>query len=155
MFENENFRCKEFQILSTRLKHESSPFIYSNKNNQYDTFLIRKCFIFMFKYEKDDTEVPSAMVKSDNSVAFVNITSRHTPVQSVIVAPMELNSLQQASTADPVRIRLEKNGFTTLSTSRPASATNVKQSSVRVKNYSFILRFDRLDLYRTIKIRNV
>ncbi|CAF3055606.1 unnamed protein product [Rotaria sp. Silwood2] len=80
-------------------------------------------------YEKDETESPSTFVKPDDSLTFVNITSRHTPVQSVIVAPMQLNTLKQSSTSDPVLTRLEKNGFTTSSNSRPPSATNVKRSS--------------------------
>ncbi len=56
-------------------------------------------------------------------------------MQSVTVAPMQLTSLKQSSTtADPVLNRLERNGFTTSSNSRPPSAANVKRSSVR-KNF--------------------
>jgi hypothetical protein len=70
-------------------------------------------------------------MKVDDSLAFVNITSRHTPVQSVTVAPMHLTMLKQSSTTDPVLTRLEKNGFTNSSNSRPPSAVNVKRLSVR------------------------
>ncbi len=66
--------------------------------------------------------------KLDDSLAFVNITSRHTPIQSITVAPMQLTALKQSSTTDPVLNRLEKNGFTN---SRPTSAVNIKRSSVR------------------------
>ncbi|CAF3953734.1 unnamed protein product, partial [Rotaria sordida] len=40
------------------------------------------------EYEKDDNELSSTFVKPDDSLAYVNITSRYTPVQSVTVAPM-------------------------------------------------------------------
>ncbi|CAF1571180.1 unnamed protein product, partial [Rotaria sp. Silwood1] len=80
-------------------------------------------------YEKDDTELPSTFAKPDDSLAFVNITSRHTPIQSITLAPMQLNTLKQSTTSDPVLTRLEKNGFTTSSNSRPPSAVNIKRSS--------------------------
>jgi hypothetical protein len=53
-------------------------------------------------------------------------------MQSVTLAPMQLTSLKQSSTADPVLTRLEKNGFTSSSNNRPSSAaTTIKRSSVR------------------------
>ncbi|CAF4310311.1 unnamed protein product [Rotaria socialis] len=79
-------------------------------------------------YEKDDTEIPSTLVKPDESLTFVNITSRHTPVQNVTLAPMQLTALKH-STTDPVLNRLEKNGFTNTSSSRPPSAANAKRTS--------------------------
>lgn len=79
----------------------------------------------------------------DDSLAFVNITSRHTPVQSVTVAPMQLTTLKQSSNTDPVMTRLERNGFTnTSSSSRPPSAVQVKRTSVR-RMISFAIRTDR------------
>ena len=50
---------------------------------------------------------------------------------------MQLTTLKQSSTTDPVLSRLEKNGFTTSSNSRPPSAVNVKRSSVRFKKEEF------------------
>jgi hypothetical protein len=87
-----------------------------------------------FQYERDDDESSIPLAKLNDSLAFVNITSRHTPIQSITVAPMQLTTLKQSSTTDPVLTRLEKNGFTN---SRPTSAVNSKRSSVR-SNFVFI-----------------
>jgi hypothetical protein len=87
-----------------------------------------------FQYERDDDESSIPLAKLNDSLAFVNITSRHTPIQSITVAPMQLTTLKQSSTNDPVLTRLEKNGFTN---SRPTSAVNSKRSSVR-SNFVFI-----------------
>ncbi|UJR09353.1 hypothetical protein I4U23_013597 [Adineta vaga] len=81
------------------------------------------------KYERDNTEPRLSQVKLNDSLAFVNITSRHTPLQSVTLPPMQLTSLKQSTSTDPVLIRLEKSGFTTTTNSRPTSAVNVKRSS--------------------------
>jgi hypothetical protein len=81
-----------------------------------------------FQYERDNSVPSISLPKLDDSLAFVNITSRHTPIQSITVAPMQLTALKQSSTTDPVLNRLERNGFTN---SRPTSAVNIKRSSVR------------------------
>jgi hypothetical protein len=94
-------------------------------------------FKFFFQYEKDESRSSSSLFKVDNSLAFANITSRHTPVQSITVAPMQLTTLKQSSTTDPVLSRLEKNGFATSSNSRPASAVPVKRSSVKPNHFFF------------------
>lgn len=85
----------------------------------------------------------------DESLAFVNITSRHTPVQSITVAPMQLTALKQPSstTTDPVLTRLEKNGF---SNSRPPSATvQSKRNSVREIHF-FLIDIDIFSRMRKI-----
>ena len=97
------------------------------------------------KYEKDNADSPIPLAKLDDSLAFVNIISRHTPMQSVTLAPMQLTTLKQSSTTNPVFNRLERNGFTSASNSRPPSAVNVKRSSVRQKknNFHFKSSLDR------------
>lgn len=83
---------------------------------------------YSFQYERDD---PHASATVGDSLSMVNITSRHAPMQSVTLAPMQLATLKQtSSTTDPVLSRLEKNGFATSSSSRPASAVPAKRSSV-------------------------
>ncbi|CAF4137731.1 unnamed protein product [Adineta steineri] len=81
------------------------------------------------KYDRDNSDARLSNSKLNDSLAFVNITSRHTPVQSVTVAPMQLTALKQSSTTDAVLSRLEKSGFTTSLNNRPSSAVNIKRSS--------------------------
>lgn len=61
-------------------------------------------------------------------MAFVNVTSRHTPVQSVTLPPVQLTALKQPTTSDPVLARLEKSGFVSVPNSRPASAVTITRS---------------------------
>jgi hypothetical protein len=61
----------------------------------------------------------------------LNISSRHAPAQSIVLPPMQLTSLK-STTADPVRDRLEKNGFTSTPTSRPFTGQQPRSSSVGV-----------------------
>ena len=82
------------------------------------------------KIRELEMHVDENKVTLDDTLASINITSRHAPMQTVTVAPMQLSILRQPA-ADPMLSRLEKNGFTTApSNSRPASAVSVKRSSV-------------------------
>ncbi|CAF1094655.1 unnamed protein product [Adineta ricciae] len=81
------------------------------------------------KYERERSEPRLSQTKLNDSLPFVNITSRHTPIQSVTLPPVQLTALKQSTSVDPVINRLEKSGFSTASNSRPASAATFKRSS--------------------------
>lgn len=94
--------------------------------------------LLVFQYEKDDSpSVPT--------IQPINITSRHS--QSITLAPMQLTSLKQSTTTDPIVNRLEKNGF-----SRPSSATpTAKRDEKDLKCLNAALELERNRLLEMIK----